>query len=324
VNITEHKRAQEALQREKAYTEGVINSVPDMLLTFNQEGRLSYANEAMAQFAGVKAKAIVGKTLRQLVNGGIGITPESASIVMERLRKRLKTGEPITDVEVEMRNSRGEIVPCAYSASEIRGPDGEVMGEVVIARDISERKRAEAEIRKRNREMAAIHDVLISITQTFDIDEIMMEIVSQVGMAVGSEYTSIVLLNQDDSIRLGGEDFVDIPPLPTQARPDGVTRRIIASGKSEVINDVDAVEDTNPVLVTGGIKSYAGVPIKTTDAVIGVMFVHSRQRNAFADSLNLLAGFGTQAAIAIENARLYQEASTVGALVRQTTSRRSF
>jgi GAF domain-containing protein len=87
---------------------------------------------------------------------------------------------------------------------------------------------------------------------------------------------------------------------------------------------VDAVEDTNPVLVTGGIKSYAGVPIKTTDAVIGVMFVHSRQRNAFADSLNLLAGFGTQAAIAIENARLYQEASTVGALVRQTTSRRSF
>jgi two-component system sensor histidine kinase KdpD len=68
------------------------------------------------------------------------------------------------------------------------------------------------------------------------------------------------------------------------------------------------------VLVAAGIKSYAGVPIKVKNTIIGVLFVHSTKKSAFSGKMRLLIAFANEAAIAIENARLYKDASTVGAL----------
>jgi len=47
---------------------------------------------------------------------------------------------------------------------------------------------------------------------------------------------------------------------------------------------------------------------------MGVLFVHSTKPTAFSRNMALLTSLANQAAIAMENARLYQEASTVGAL----------
>ncbi|GAJ15016.1 unnamed protein product, partial [marine sediment metagenome] len=155
-----------------------------------------------------------------------------------------------------------------------------------------------------------------------------------VGAALESNYTSIVMVNEDGSLGVGSEEFVDIAPLsaksqaqgvtrrivditpsPISARPHGVTRRIITTGEPVIIGDVDTVEGTNPILLAAGIKSYAGVPIKAKEAIIGVLFVHSTRRNAFDGKVRLIVAFADEAAIAIENARLYKEASTVGALI---------
>jgi signal transduction histidine kinase len=79
-------------------------------------------------------------------------------------------------------------------------------------------------------------------------------------------------------------------------------------------DDIEADENPNPALVSAGIRSYAGVPIETKDRTMGVLFVHSTKPAAFSRSMALLTSLANQAAIAMENARLYQEASTVGAL----------
>jgi len=105
-----------------------------------------------------------------------------------------------------------------------------------------------------------------------------------------------------------------MPPSPITARPHGATRGIITSGQPHLVDNVDATEGTNPVLVAAGIKSYAGVPIKVKNAIIGVLFVHSTRKSAFSGKMRLLIAFANEAAIAIENARLYKDASTVGAL----------
>ena len=51
-DITERKQAAEALQQEKAYSESIMASVPDMLLTLNSKGGIKHVNDAMAKFAG--------------------------------------------------------------------------------------------------------------------------------------------------------------------------------------------------------------------------------------------------------------------------------
>jgi signal transduction histidine kinase len=178
----------------------------------------------------------------------------------------------------------------------------------------AERKRAEDAIRRQNAQLKALHNVLLSITQTFELDKILREIVSQAGTALGSEYTSIVTLNDDGSLGADYGDFVDIPPLRVRARAKGVTRSIITTGQPVAFDNIATDQNPNPALVSAKIRSYAGVPIKTKDRTMGVLFVHSTKPTAFSRSMVLLTYLANQAAIAMENARLYQEASTVGAL----------
>jgi signal transduction histidine kinase len=178
----------------------------------------------------------------------------------------------------------------------------------------AERKRTEDAIRRQNEQLKALHNILLSITQTFDLDKILREIVSQARIALGSEYTSIVTLNDDGSLGIGCEDFVGIPPLSVRARAKGITRSIITTGKPVAIDDIKTDQNPNPALVSAGIRAYAGVPIKTRDKTMGVLFVHSTKLIAFSGSMALLTSLANQAAIAMENARLYQEASTAGAL----------
>jgi len=158
--------------------------------------------------------------------------------------------------------------------------------------------------RDQDQEVTALYRALLSITQFRNLEDVLHEIVSQTRATLNSTYTSIVLVNEDGSLGIASEDFEDVPPLTMRARPRGVTNRIIASGEPIIIDNVDTVKGTNPVLVKAGIKSYTGVPIKTKDVTIGVLFVHSKERNVFKNKTNLLLAFASQAAIAIENATI--------------------
>jgi light-regulated signal transduction histidine kinase (bacteriophytochrome) len=55
-------------------------------------------------------------------------------------------------------------------------------------------------------------------------------------------------------------------------------------------------------------NSVAGLPLMVKDLLLGVLYLHSRRPNAFHDLLPLLTAFANQVAIAIENARLHEQA----------------
>jgi len=122
--------------------------------------------------------------------------------------------------------------------------------------------------------------------------------VSQVGTALESSYTSIVMVNEDGTLGVGSEEYVDIPSSPSEP-PDQrheknsrhfrpllslpATRRDQRDNQqrtAHLVDNVDATEGTNPVLLAAGIKSYAGVPIKVKNTIIGVLFVHSTRKSA--------------------------------------------
>ena len=148
VDITEHKQAEGILQQGKAYVESIANGVPDMLAVINPKEEISYANGAFAQFAGAELKDIVGKPMAQVSEEFKLLTPEMTLIVMKQVKKYLQTGTPIIDTEAELTNSRGESVPCLYSASRITDANGRIIGELLLIKDISERKRAEEELKQ--------------------------------------------------------------------------------------------------------------------------------------------------------------------------------
>ena len=142
------KQAEDALQREKAYIESILHSVPDMLVTIGSNREVTYINDVFARLVGVKPNDVVGKPFEPLIAELNLIAPESVPVIIERVNKRLQTGEPIANVEIEIQNSRGERVPVLYSAAGIEGHNGEVLGEVVLIRDITERKQSQRELQE--------------------------------------------------------------------------------------------------------------------------------------------------------------------------------
>ena len=142
-DVTERGEAEDILQRERGYMKSILDNVPDMIVALNQNREITYVNSAIAQFAGVKPSEVVGKPIEPIIREFDSLIPESTDEMIERVKTRLQTGEITSNVEIEMRNSEGEMVPCIYSASGIKSSGGEILGEVIIIRDISERNQEE-------------------------------------------------------------------------------------------------------------------------------------------------------------------------------------
>ncbi|OGO01470.1 MAG: hypothetical protein A2Y72_04915 [Chloroflexi bacterium RBG_13_53_26] len=326
-DVTERKQMEDELLESEGKLQTMFDSIADGIIVTDLGGNIIRLNDATMSLHGCSHKEeLAGTRLLDFV------AEQDRDRVMENMERAFEHGRS-SSMEYLLLTRNDREVPAELSTALLKDKSGKPAGFITITKDITERKRAEEEILQRTRELAALHQVLTAITQTLDIDKVLREIVSQVGAALESNYTSIVMVNEDGSLGVGSEEFVDIAPLsaraqlqgvtrrivditpsPISARPHGVTRKIITSGEPVVIDDVDAVEGTNPILVAAGIKSYAGVPIKAKKAIIGVLFVHSTRRNAFDRKAELLIAFADEAAIAIENARLYKDASTVGAL----------
>ena len=83
VDITERKRAEEELQQEKAYTESVVSSIPEMVITIDANSNVTYINDKFAHFVGAELKDVQGKQADRLITKFNLLTPESASIIIE-------------------------------------------------------------------------------------------------------------------------------------------------------------------------------------------------------------------------------------------------
>jgi len=292
-DITERKRAEEALCLERDNLRSILEAMEDGVFIANKEQDITYINDALQKELG----SYRDKKCYEYFNDRDEVCPRcpvdgvfaGKTIRLEWHYSRTRKNYDI--IHTPLRNPGGSISSLA------------------IFRDITERKRAEQEILQHHLELSALHEALLSISQSLDLEAVLSEIVSQAGKALGSEYTSITLLNEDGSLGTVSEECHSVPPFSVRARPGGVTRRIVSTGEPVIIHDVDADGNTNPAIVGAGIKSYAGVAVKTKGVPIGVLFVHSRQPNAFSDKLNLLVAFANQTAIAIENARLYEQES---------------
>jgi len=98
-------------------------------------------------------------------------------------------------------------------------------------------------------------------------------------------------------------------------RSEGISWWVVENKKPLLIPDLRKAQDRFDFGVRGdpGIRAWLGVPLIMYDEVIGVLSVQSHTPGAFgADHLRLLEAIGGQAAVAIQNARLYELATVDG------------
>jgi signal transduction histidine kinase len=168
---------------------------------------------------------------------------------------------------------------------------------------------------RRAEQFHAINEVGQRITSILDTDELLWQMVRLIRETLGYSIVGIGLVEGDRLVfRAGAAPRGQLPVDVHIQLGSGVTGWVATSGQSLLVPDVSREPRfVSPVPVSS--RSELAVPMKTKDAVIGVLNVESEDLNAFDESDRLvLESLASQAAVAIENARLYEQARQLAIL----------
>jgi len=188
--------------------------------------------------------------------------------------------------------------------------------QAAVAIDNAQLFRAE---QRRAEEFRVISEVGRRITSILPVDELLMEIARLLKETLGYYLVGIALIEGDELIFKAGAGAVwetpGFEPPRLKVGQTGITGWVAQGGEPLLVPDVSQEPRYYSIPQATEIQSELAVPLKTKEAVIGVLHVQSDRRDAFDESdLAVLQSLAHQAAIAIDNARLYERAQQAATL----------
>jgi PAS domain S-box-containing protein len=148
LDITERKRRERELRRERERFEKVLDTNPVGITVLDADGEIERANDRAEEIFGLESAAITGRTYDdpawEIVDGG------GEPIPSERLPfdQVLTTGEPVYDAEHGIETAAGTERWLSINAAPLAAPDGEVERVVATVEDITDRRDRERDLRR--------------------------------------------------------------------------------------------------------------------------------------------------------------------------------
>lgn len=124
----------------KEYVEGILENMPDLLLVASPDGDIETVNPAAMAALSYRAADLVGRPLETI------FLQEPRDAQGRGWRERAADGR-LVDVETALRTSDGRGLPVLFSAAPLRDRGGRERGYVAVAKDMTERLRAERALR---------------------------------------------------------------------------------------------------------------------------------------------------------------------------------
>jgi len=298
-DITERKRAEEKYRT-------LVSSVQEGVFISTPQGRFLDFNDALLRMTGYDSR-------EELLAVDIPASFYANQFDRERLKKLLQQHGAVADFEFEMRRKDGEIRTMLESSIAVRDAAGNVTAYQGFLLDITERKQAEQEIRRRNRELLVLNSIAQTLTESMDLSDSLHRTLRQIAELFGLDATSLYLFDQDGTqlrrvaaVGHRSEYSRHFPPV---------------SVKSELMQHIKAVHATflslqglplPAVFRDAQIKEELAVAyiviLWSKDRVIGGLVVGTRAPREFsAADVNLLIAVGSQLSSAIERSMLYEE-----------------
>lgn len=143
-DMTERKRAEEAIQHASTYNRRLIEASLDPLVTIGPEGTIQDVNAATESVTGRSRDELIGTDFSDYFT-----KPERAR---DGYKQAFREGT-VRDYALEIRHRDGTETPVLYNASVYRDESGTVIGVFAAARDITEVRRAQRALEQFNREL---------------------------------------------------------------------------------------------------------------------------------------------------------------------------
>ena len=309
-----HRQEQE---RTRAHMEQVITGTRDAVLSKDLEGIVITWNPAAQRLYGYSAEEAIGRHVSFLI-------PDELKDDVEKILTTVRRGEAIDTYETRRRRKDGTVVDVALTISPIGSPAQGLYGASVVARDITEERR-----RRSAREflIAATRDLDASLDPTETAANIVAKAVPDL-----AELCIIDFILDDG--RIGGSVAASAIPgaaerleqLRREAPLDPESLHPIAQvlradepmifhdlGRPEVVKTFGITDEHEAFVDDTGYESAAVVGLIARGRQIGALsFLHAAADIRYEpEDLEFLAELGDRAALALDNARLYQERDAI-------------
>ena len=172
---------------------------------------------------------------------------------------------------------------------------------------------------QRRQEMETLRETALALTTSLDRNRVVERILAELQQVVPYDTASVQLLARSETGQgerlevVGGRGFPNLPDLLGVSFPvDGSNpnSEVVRIRAPHIVEDAPAVysQFRREPHVQAGIRSWLGVPMLVGDQFIGMIALDKREPGFYtAEHARLAEAFAAQAAIAIENARLYEE-----------------
>ena len=231
------------------------------------------------------------------------------SLVLEELKGT-------EDFQTELRIAEDLPQYININGSSIFDQKHRLIGKVLLFHDITKRKLIEIKEQEQRQLAEALTDTAAAINSTLNLDEVLESILTNVGRVVPHDTANIALVEVDNSVRFvrtkgyekhGTQDVVPALELRVEDVPN--LKKMAETGEPCINSDTDAdPEWDRSIPGSSWIKSYMGAPIIGKGQLHGFINLDAGTPNFFKEEyIPRLQVFANQAAVAIDNARLFNE-----------------
>ena len=279
----------------------LVDSMPDGVIVLDSDDRVIDINPAAIKLSGYEGPSPIGFSIWEMFKDYLEL--------IEPLRDK-----PNIHVELDLPSDPPRYLDVKID--NIPTSDKANTGQIITLRNITRRKTSEIKEQEQRQFAEALADTASIINSSLELDEVLNRILENVGKVVPHDTANIALVDDQNVARFvkvkGYEKFTSREQvLSIERRVDDLPnlKKMAESGKPIITVDTS----TDPEWVSdlpgsGWIRSFIGAPIMRKDKLLGFINLDAATPNHFDSKyVSRLQTLADQAAIAIENAQLFEE-----------------
>jgi PAS domain S-box-containing protein len=281
----------------------LLDQVDAAVVATDLDGIVTHWNQGATRMLGWTAEDALGKRAEELEGWG----PRAAA-TLPAVRKRVARGQN-HDVELRLTRRDGSRFDAYLTATPVRDDDGELLGMVGVAVDITERKRTANELAKRAEQQATVAELGRLVLTGAGTEALMRRSVEVLGETLDACYPSVLELlpgRREVVLRAALSPEADLVGKLRLPATDGLVGFTLAQSEPVVIEELAGERRFRPppALLERGIRSGVAVTIEGKDGPFGLLGVHTDQARTFsADDLNFVSSVANVIGAAVTRER---------------------
>jgi PAS domain S-box-containing protein len=314
-DITTRKHAEDRLRQSEEALRALANSIPQHAWMAQPDGTTTWFNERWYAYTGLPAGQSSANPWEQVLD------PEVLPAVMEHWHECVRTGEPF-EMEFPIRGDDGKYRWFLTRVNAVRDRHGQVVRWVGTNTDVDEVKRAEQALREESHVLELLNSTGSALASTRDLRSLLQTATDAAAGIAGARFGAFFYHGEAGHGRLFTlytMSGATPPAFENFAEPQATALFGPSLAGAGPVRSTDIAHETHTIfrapyfgLSVGhpSVRSYLSVPVVARSGeVLGSMFFGHPQPDVFTERTErIVAGIAAQAAVAIDNTRLYEAA----------------